>query len=197
MELTPAFLLQMMRATLLDPKAGAAAVLRLGFAPIVGWMALLLMAVASTLLTHISFAMMPPEAQEFWAAAMGSPVRTAIFQWVILLLSVHAIHKIGRWRGGKGSLEGAVLLVAWLQFILLCLQVVQLLAQAVAPPLADMLSLLGLALFLWLLTNFTAVLHGFQSRMVVFLGILLTLFAASFILAIVFTLLVGVPAGGV
>ncbi|MGB3277820.1 MAG: Yip1 family protein [Pseudorhodobacter sp.] len=196
MELTPAFLMRMVRETLLAPRVAAATILSFGFAPVVGWLALLLMAVASTLLTHLSFAMMPPEAQAFWGGAMGSPVRTAILQWVVLLISVHAIHKIGRWRGGYGTLEGAVVLVAWLQFILLCVQVAQLLGQALAPPLADLLGIFGLVLFLWLLTNFVAALHGFKSLALTFLGILVTLFAASFVLAFIIALLIGAPAAG-
>jgi hypothetical protein len=191
MDLTPALLMRMMRETLTAPRAGAAAVLNIGFAPIVGWMALLLMAVTSTLLTHISFAMMPGEVQEFWGAAMGSPVHTAILQWVVLLISVHAIHRVGRWRGGHGDLQGAVILVAWLQFILLCVQIAQLVAQALVPPLADLLGLLGLVLFLWLLTNFVAQLHGFASLGLTFLGIFLTILAASFAMAFVFALLFG------
>jgi len=197
MELTPAFLLRMVRETLVAPRAGAAAMLGFGFAPIVGWLALLLMAVASTVLTHISFAMMPPEAREIWATAMGSPIRTAMLQWVVLLISVHAMHKVGRWRGGKGTLQGAVVLVAWLQFILLCVQVAQLVTQALLPPLSDLLGIMGLVLFLWLLTNFTAELHGFSSLGLTFLGIILTIFAAAIILVFVVTLLVGAPAAGV
>ncbi|MDN5788679.1 MAG: hypothetical protein L0H65_16820, partial [Pseudorhodobacter sp.] len=84
MELTPANLMQMLRATLVAPRQAAAQVLRFGFAPSVGWMALMLMAVASALLTHISFALMPPEVQAVWGPAMASPVRTAILQWAVL-----------------------------------------------------------------------------------------------------------------
>jgi hypothetical protein len=195
MELTPTFLLRMMRETIAAPRAGAAAVLKMGFAGSVGWLALMLMAVGSTLLTHISFAMMPQEAQDFWGAAMGSPIRTAMLQWVILLISVHAIHKIGRLRGGTGSLEGAVMLVAWLQFILLCVQVLQLVVEVLVPAAAAMLGVFGLVLFLWLLTNFIAELHGFRSLGMVFLGIVLTLIVLSFVLAFVFALLVGAPVG--
>lgn len=191
MDLTPALLMRMVRDTLVAPRAGAARMLGFGFAPVVGWISLLLMAVASTILTHISFAMMPEDAQAFWAAAMGSPVRTAILQWAVLLVSVHAIHKIGRWRGGKGSLDGAVILVAWLQFILLCVQIAQLVAQALVPPFADILGLIGLVLFLWLLTNFVAELHGFPSLALTFLGIFLTVLALSFALAFVVALLFG------
>lgn len=197
MELTPAFLMRMIKETLSAPRAAAAAVLGLGLSPMVGWMALMLMAIGSTLLTHISFAMMPIDAQEFWGAAMGSPIRTAILQWVILLISVHAIHRIGQWRGGNGRLEGAVILVAWLQFVLLSVQIVQLIAQVFVPPLADLLGVLGLVLFMWLLTNFVAQLHGFSSLVLTFLGIILTLITLTFLLAFIFTLLFGAAAVGV
>jgi hypothetical protein len=195
MELTPAFLLRMVRKTIVAPRAGAAAVLDMGFSASVGWLALMLMAIGSTLLTHISFAMMSQEAQDFWGAAMGSPMRTAMLQWVVLLISVHAIHKIGRWRGGVGSLNNAVILVAWLQFILLCVQVLELVIEPLVPAAAAMLGVFGLVLFLWLLTNFIAELHEFRSLGMVFFGIVLTLFAMSFVLAFVFSLLIGAPAG--
>jgi hypothetical protein len=196
MDLTPAFLMRMVRETLLAPRAGAAAVLNFGFAPSVGWLALMLMAIASTLLTHISFAMMPAETRDIWNAAMGSPIRTAMLQWVVLLISVHAIHKIGRLFGGKGQLQGAVVLVAWLQFILLCVQILQLVVQALVPVLSDSMGVLGLVLFLWLLTNFTAELHGFARLSLTFLGILLTIFGVAMVLGIVFALLVGAPPAG-
>ena len=197
MDLTPGLLLRMVRETIMAPRAGAAALLNLGLAPIVGWMALLLMAVASTLLTHVSFALMPVETRAMWGGAMASPMRTAILQCVVLLIAVHAIHRVGRWRGGRGTLAGAVILTAWLQFILLCVQIIQLVAQVVAPPISDFLGLLGLALFFWLLTNFIAQLHGFASLGWTFLGVFLTMLAASFALAIIFALLFGGGAAGI
>ncbi|WP_022703758.1 Yip1 family protein [Pseudorhodobacter ferrugineus] len=196
MDFTPAFLMRMVVETLRAPRRGAAMILDFGFAPMVGWMALLLMAVASTVLTHISFAMMPPEAREIWGAAMGSPIRTAMLQWVVLLISVHAIHKVGRKMGGTGSLNGAVVLVAWLQFILLCVQIAQLVTQALVPPVSDMLGILGLVLFLWLMTNFVAELHGFTNLALTFFGIFLTVIVAAIVLAVIFAQLFGAPATG-
>lgn len=194
MELTFATLLKMARDSILAPRAGAASVMALDLPPKVGWWALMLMAVGSALLTHLSIAMMPAETQAYLGGAMSSPVRTAILQWIVMLLSVQAIHKIGRWRGGKGSLPDAVILVAWLQFILLCVQVVQLVAQVILPPFAEMLGLAGLVLFFWLLTNFIAELHGFRSLALTFIGVLITLFLGAFVLALVFALLFGAPA---
>jgi hypothetical protein len=196
MELTPAFLMRMARETLLTPRAAAATILNFGFAPLVGWLSLMLMAIASTILTHLSFALMPAETRDIWSGAMGSPIRTAMLQWVVLLISVHAIHKIGRLLGGTGSLGGAVVLVGWLQFILLCVQIVQLLMQVLVPALSDLLGIFGLVLFLWLLTNFTAELHGFKRLGLTFLGILLTIFVVAIVLGFGFAFLLGVPSVG-
>jgi uncharacterized PurR-regulated membrane protein YhhQ (DUF165 family) len=193
MELTPAFLKQMLLETLRAPRAGAAHLLRLNFAPMVGWMALLLMAISSTILTHLSLGALPSEAQEAWTGLFGGPVRTAMLQWVVLLVTVHTIHKLGVWRGGRGDLTGAVVLVAWLQFILLLLQVGQLLAEVILPPLAGILGTVGLVAFFWLLTNFIAELHGFKSLALVFLAVIVTSITAAFLLSILFVLLVGVP----
>ena len=54
--------------------------------------------------------------------------------------------------------------------------------------------MLGFVLFLWLLTNFIAVLHGFESNLAVFMAIVGTTFAVSFAGAIVIVAFVGVGA---
>ncbi|MDN5788856.1 YIP1 family protein, partial [Pseudorhodobacter sp.] len=127
--------------------------------------------------------------------AMASPVRTAILQWAVLLISVHAVHRLGRMRGGTGTLNEAVILLAWLQFVLLCVQVAQIVMQVIVPPLADILGVAGLVLFLWLLTNFVAELHGFRSLALVFVGILVAVVVLAVVLAIVLTLIFGAAAG--
>jgi hypothetical protein len=78
-----------------------------------------------------------------------------------------------------------------LQFILLCVQGAQLVALLVVPPLADLLSVAGLVVFLWLLTAFVAELHGFASMGRVLAGIIGSLFAAAFVLAILVQILIG------
>lgn len=196
MEITLANLLGMVRDTLREPRAGAARIMALNVPSAAGWTALLLMAVGSTLLTHLSIALMPASAQDYLGPAMSSPIRTAIIQWVVMLVSVHAAYRIGRWRGGDGSLSDTVALMAWLQFILLCVQVLQLVAQVIVPPLSNWLGIAGLLLFFWLLTNFVAELHGFRRLGLVFVGVLLTLLIAGVVLGLAFALLIGVPVQG-
>jgi hypothetical protein len=188
-------LLNLARDSVTDPRGAARQIMSLGLPVQVGWMALVLMAVGSAVLTHLSMALAPPAAQEMFGNVMASPIRTAILQGVVMVVSVHLIHRIGRARGGVGGLADTVLLVAWVQFVLLLVQLVQMVAQVLVPPLADMLGIVGLAIFFWLLSNFVAELHGFVSTGKTFLGILAVMILAGFALAIVLAVLFGPGAG--
>jgi Yip1 domain len=184
-------LADLVKLTLEDPRRGVRAVLNLGIPLPARTAALLLVAVGSALLTHLGFLVLPPSEDPVMAFITGSPLRTAVVQWVILACTVVLIDRVGRARGGTGNLADALLIVVWVQVIMLGLQVVQLVALLVAPPLAMIINLGGLALFFWLLTNFIAELHGFASRGAVFVGIVVTGFAVAFVLILVLTLIVG------
>ena len=184
-------LLALARLSLKRPRDGARQVIALRLPPAVGWLGLGLAAVLSTLMVHLSFAMQPADVQSFFAAAIASPLRTALLQAGFMVVAVVAVYRVGRWRGGHGSFDGALILVVWLQFLLLGLQAVQLVAYAVAPLLADLIGLATVALFFWLLTNFVAELHGFNSLGLVFVGVLATLVVMVLGLAFGLALFVG------
>ena len=184
MDLTLPGLLRLARETIQDPKGGARRIMALDAPMGARWSALALMAVASALLTHASFALAPPATRDFFATAMASPLRTAVLQGAAMVLGVMAIHRIGVARGGRGALPEAISLMAWLQFILLVLQVAQLVAQVILPPLAEIIGVLGIGLFFYLLTNFVAELHGFRSLASTFMGILATMILIAFVLAL-------------
>lgn len=191
MDLTARTLLGMVRSSISAPRAAAAALIGQNLPREAGWFGLALMAVGTAILTHLSFATMPEETQSFFAEAMRSPIRTALLQWAAMLVAVQLVHKVGRWRGGTGSLADSVLLVAWLQFILLVAQAVEIVVQLAVPPLGGLMSIGSLILLFWLLTNFVAELHGFRSLPLTFLGIIATMLAAAIVLALVFTLVFG------
>jgi len=195
MDFTLSGLLNLARDSVTDPRGVARRIMSLGLPAQVGWMALLLMAVGSAVLTHLSIALSPPAAQEIFGGVMASPVRTAVLQLMVMVVSAHLVFRIGRARGGVGGLAQTVVLVAWVQFVLLLVQVVQMVAQVLLPPLSDLMGILGLALFFWLLSNFVAELHGFSSVGKTFLGILAVMLVAGFVLAIVIAALFGPPAG--
>lgn len=193
MSLSASDLMPLLRETLISPRKGARMILDLGLAARVGWLALALMAVGSAILTHLTMVMMSPEAVAYWGGAMGSPVNTAILQWVVMFVTVHAVHRLGRMRGGVGTLAVSVVLVAWLQFVLLALQALQLVVQIILPPFAQLLGLAGLGLFFWLLTNFVAEIHGFKSLGAVFASVVFVMILASMVMVFVFSIFYGDP----
>ncbi|WP_374394561.1 YIP1 family protein [Tabrizicola sp.] len=152
---------------------------------------LLLVAVVSSLLASLQVGSDLGGLDPFSRFMLASPFRAAVFQWLFLALTVVLVHRVGRAFGGHGSFPDALLVVVWLQLLMLALQVVQLVATLIAPPLAGIIGLAGFALFVWLMTVFTAELHGFRSRGKVLLGLVLTGLAAGLILGTATVLILG------
>lgn len=194
MELSLSALLALARFTVANPRGGARFVLGLNLPLAARWTALALNAVLAAVFTHLSIALMPAAQREELAQVIGSPIQMAVLQGFVMVALVAAITLIGRMRGGRGSFADAIVLMAWLQFILLGLQMVQLALQLVVPLLADLVGLAGLGLFVWLLTNFTAELHGFRSLGLVFLGMLVSLLALTLGIVVLLMLFVSLGA---
>jgi hypothetical protein len=173
------------------PQEGASAILN--FAPnrVTIWYMLALVVILSVLLaqgTNLLFG------GDVAGPFTMSPISLGIIQGVLLIVMIYATYWIGRAFGGSGSLEETMLLVTWLQFILVCVQVAQTLAMVVMPPFAGLIGVAALFIFFWLLVNFIAVLHGFSSLGLVFAGIILSFIGIGFGLALILTL-IGITPG--
>lgn len=191
MTLTLNSLVAMAVRTVRNPREGATEVLSLGVPREALWPALALVVTLSILLAKTTAFIVAGDAG---AAMPLGPLAMGFTQLLLLVLMVFAIFWIGRSFGGTGSFEEAILLVAWLQFIMICLQVVQTFALVFLPVVAGLIGIAGLALFLWLLTNFVAVLHGFTSLGQVFVMIIVSAFGIAFGLSIILTLIgVSIP----
>lgn len=195
MDLTLAGLLTAARNTVADPRAAARWLIGLDLPLNVAMTALVLVAVLSTLLAHLSFAMMPAAMREGFEGVMANPIGFAIVQVTGAVLGAVTIHRVGRWRGGYGSLPQAATLLAWLQFVLLIVQVGQILSEIILPPLAVILGYVGLGLFFWLLVNFVMELHGFRSAFATFFGILFFMMLFFFVLSLLFLPMLPRPPG--
>jgi hypothetical protein len=186
MTLTMNNLVAMAWRSVKNPREGAAEILALGVPREALWPALALVVVLSILLANVTALLLAGDA----AAAMPvGPAATGFIQLALLVVMVFAVFWIGRAMGGTGSFEESVLIVAWLQFIMVCLQVVQAGILVISTPVAEIFGLLGALVFLWLLTNFVAVLHGFSSLFQVFVMILVSAFGIAFGLSIILTLI--------
>ena len=91
---------------------------------------------------------------------------------------------------------GALAVVTWLQVVLVCVQLVQTVALLLMPPLGLLIGWAALLLFLWMLTNFVAELHGFKSLGLVFVMILASSLGIVFVFSLVLTILGLGPTGG-
>jgi hypothetical protein len=188
MTLTLNSLVSMAWRTVKNPREGATEVLSLGIPREALWPALALVVTVSILLAQATWLLVLGDAGAA-AALPAGPLVMGLFQLAVLVLMVFAIFWIGRSFGGSGSFEETILLVTWLQFIMVCLQVVQTGAFLILPLIAGLIWIAGIVLFLWLLTNFVAVLHGFASLGQVFVMMLVSAFGIVFGLSIILTLI--------
>jgi hypothetical protein len=189
MDLTLPALAAMVRDTLRDPRGMARALMARKLPLQAAWLGAAVIAALSAILAHLTFGL--AAARQGEAPPLPAPVVTAALQYAVLVATVVGVHQIGRRFGGRGEFGDALLLIVWLQFVLVCVQAAQLVALLIVPPLADLLSIAGLVLFLWLLTAFVAELHGFTSMGRVLAGIIGSLFVAAFVLAVVVQILLG------
>jgi len=190
----------LIRHTLREPRTAAQRILDMGFEAGFLWQALLLVVVLSVIAAQTTAlitgaAQQQPGPEMLMPEFFSNPMLMGIVQGGLLVLVVFAVYWIGRSFGGTGSFEGAIALVTWLQFLLVCLQVAQALAALVLPPLAGLIGLAGLVVFFWLLTQFVSQLHGFRSPGMVFTMIVVSMlgivFALSVVLAIIGVAFVG------
>jgi Yip1 domain len=141
----------------------------------VRWQAMILFSVLSTLMTAATVLLAGPDSQ-LVADGMGGPFVATVTELGINVFAVFLITGLGQLLGGQGRFGDALLLMAWLQFLLLIWQVPQSVVLLVAPPLFLPLVSVGVVLMFWLLTHFITALHGFASPLRVFFVIVGTFF---------------------
>jgi hypothetical protein len=184
MEPLPYMLADLLRQSVAQPRDVAARLLALNLPMPVLWQAMALVVALSAVVSSLAAALFAqPEASPL-TVLTGSPLRLALFQAAGILLIAGGMAAAGRMFGGAGSFAQALVLSIWIEFVLFFVQLLQLLLMLLFPLFASMLGMVALALFLWLLTQFTAALHGFVRTGTVFAGVLAALFLAAFAAAI-------------
>lgn len=184
------FLTDTLVLTFRNPRMGMRRILDLSLPRGGAAAALVLMAVASAMLIHLSIRLMAPADQALALRLFGSPFMTAGVQLSVLFAAAFLIWQVGRWRGGQGGFADAVLAIAWLQAVMMALQIAQILLVLLLPPVALLVSYLAIGVFFVFLSNFVAEVHGFRSVGGVFLGVVLTLVAALVILSFLLSLFI-------
>lgn len=190
MELTAASVSALVRLSLTKPRAAAERLISYNVPDDARWLGFVIVVVLSIIVGQISVVLMDEE------GAGGGILFMAMFQTSLLLGMVVAVQGIGRALGGKGTFPDTLLLVAWLQFVMLTFQFVQIISLLVIPGLFGMITVVALVFFMWMLTNFILALHGFASALKVFVGIIFSFFAMALVLAVLLGV-TGFTPGGV
>ena len=173
-------------SSLRQPKVGISAVFKWQLSLQDSALALTLTAVVSAVLLSLFIGPLPPEVDPVTAAMLSSPFYLAIVQLVGLAMISLSLHLLGRVFSGHGTLPQAVAMMAWLEVILILISTVQSVALILLPPLGVLLVPVGMVLSLWLITNFVAELHGFESLGLTLLGVIAAFVAAVIAMIVVF-----------
>lgn len=196
-------LTDLMRESLMDPRAATRRITGLQLPTQTLWQALAAVICLTVLLEQALFwlgggggpmpdpATLTVQEQQIFAltrAYAENPLMMAAIQGAFAVIAVFAIFIVGRICGGTGAFEDALAMVAWFQTVLLALQIAQAVTGVVLPPLSGILAIIVLVLFFYLLTMFTAELHGFESPGMVFAMIIATMIAMAFSITLLLTL---------
>lgn len=172
--------------TFRNPEAAAKALLAWGWPVPARWMALLIAVSVSAMLAWLSSQLFPlPEGAPSVLSVTAQPMAMAGVQLVAVVAAAALMAGVGRLFGGQGRFEDALLLTIWIEVVLLLVQLAQIAASLVLPPLSGFLGIIAIAVFLWLTVQFTKALHGFRSSGRVLLGIIATAFLAGFVLSLI------------
>jgi hypothetical protein len=182
-------LLRLARDTVVNPREGAETILSLGLPRRALWLAFALVVVLSMILGDILYLIAGVEDGPMTGPLIGSPIVLGLLQAAFLYMMAQAITHIGKMFGGSGQFDEAMTLVVWLQFIFIIVQIVQLVAVMLLPFAAGLVTVVAVGLFLWLLVNFIATVHGFTSLGLVFAMTIVSSFAILFLLSLALTLL--------
>jgi hypothetical protein len=193
MNLSTQNLLVAARDTLRDPAGAARYVMGLNLSTAQGLMALVLTATLATLLTALMQGFLGPIDDPGMQNLFNQPFLLAISQFGLMLLGAALMWRLGQAFGGKGSFAQSLALVAWLEVVLILLQLVEVLVLLALPILALPIGLFSIFAFFFLLTHFTAALNGFVSLTKTFFAILGTAVALLFLASIVLMVFLPVP----
>jgi hypothetical protein len=163
MQLDRALIAELLLQSVTAPRLAARRVLSVAGGYDLALTALALVAILSAFVSVALSGLTPTNGDPWMSYLLARPISLAAMQAVGLVVSAGLITVIGRAFGGKGRLDHAIALLAWFDFMALILQLAMLLVALAMPTFAGLAVLVVMALFTWLLANFIAELHRFES----------------------------------
>lgn len=166
--------------SLFRPREAATRVLRLDLTPGALAQAGVAVTCIGLLLGYVGLALSGGDVDPVSAVVLERPLVGAALQLAIMAAVAFLTFRIGRLFGGVGALWGAAAVVVWLNAVTLVIQVLQLAALALVPPLAGLIAMATIFWLFWAYANFVTELHGFESPVMVLGVVVLTVIVIVF-----------------
>ncbi|SFS49977.1 Yip1 domain-containing protein [Sulfitobacter marinus] len=154
------YLIELVVLSLRDPRKAAEQIIGWQLDRDVLWTGLALAAAANTIVFSVSVLLQPSAAMPL---IFTSPLAIFLLLAGVLAITVHGLYWTGRAIGGTGSLGDVLSVILFLQVLRVMAQIVIFLVMFVAPTLSFILSLITGILGVWILVNFIAAAHRFDS----------------------------------
>lgn len=156
-------ILEIVRLTVFLPRHAARWIIDLRLPANIVGICFALTVVLSAMLSAISAKLSPFDLEPKMVVMFSSPFMLALVQVIVFVIVLMIIQGLGHAFGGIGAFTDALLLLVWLELVLIAIQAVQLVLLFFSLKLALLVGLISFVLFLWVLANFIAELHGFAS----------------------------------
>ncbi len=187
---------QLAMRSIADPRGVLAEIQRRGHSTPDIILAAALISALGVIFFEVSLLLSPVEGESGTMLGITSPIAAFIFQYAMILITAVVVCYGGRMFGGKAGMNDSLLAATWLQFVMLLVQALQMVALLLVPPLGLLIFMSALVLLLYLLVNFIMEIHGFKNPMAVVAGVVGAFFTLALVLSILMALL-GIGLGGV
>ena len=166
----------LLRESILRPRQAVRQILTVGEGLGLAFIAVGIMAILSAAISVMLSWFSAPSGQPDMDYLLNRPFILAALQALGMIIFSAVVLGVGRIFKGKGRFAQILLVVAWLDFILLFLQLAMLLLVLAIPVMGGITLIATMCLVTWLLANFIAEVHGFQSTfatLAVLIGVML------------------------
>lgn len=183
--------------TVTNPAEAARQLLSLNLARETLWLALALAIVLNATLHVLSNILVPVNDPDLQILT-NSLVAYVALAGGGLLLSIAAFFYVGRKMGGAGSFEDVMILMVWMQYLRVLVQVLSLIFMLAIPGLFGILALAAALLWLYIIVHFIDQAHRFGSPLKAFGVLILSALAIAVVVTVLLSLvggpILGIPA---
>ncbi|TKW65786.1 MAG: hypothetical protein DI616_12970 [Paracoccus denitrificans] len=149
------------------------------------WMALVISVVLSTVLMVVTIRIRPETVMPVLGEVANQPFAYAMLQLSFVAISAWLLTGMARAVGGRGDFGDVILVIAWIEFLLLIAQLLQLILLIVSPLLASLFGLASMIMITWVSVQLLRAVFGIANPLIVIMGLVAAFLLTAFLLSII------------